>query len=310
MEFGTLIGKTAVDLVKNENIQNKAANAMGMLFPYAGLTKKALEIYLNEIENSDKSPELKMFLIMNAKKKLRKIKNQKQICEIAIENAKEGTDFSKESGVQEEWLDRFMNSASFVSSEEVQLIWGKILANEFENPGSTPSNMIRVLSEITPNLANSFRKLCSMKVWIMPLTEDENIEGQLQRSFVPYNGNEDLFQKIEITFNILNELETLGVLKFESLNGYVNKGINNNKVLICVDDKLEVINKHNENEMPIGDVLFTSVGKALKRITSDEEIPSYYEMIKVYLTRKGVVFADKHNFYTSIVGDKIHINKN
>ena len=36
------LGETALDLVKNENVQNKVVGMMGMLFPYAGLTKKLL----------------------------------------------------------------------------------------------------------------------------------------------------------------------------------------------------------------------------------------------------------------------------
>ena len=39
--------------------------------------------------------------------------------------------------VNEEWLDRFMDSAKFVSQEEIQAIWGKILAKEFENQENT-----------------------------------------------------------------------------------------------------------------------------------------------------------------------------
>ncbi|MDE7251595.1 MAG: DUF2806 domain-containing protein [Acetatifactor sp.] len=48
------------------------------------------------------------------------------MAEIAKEKAKEGTDFSEKSGVSEEWFDRFKESASFVSSEEMQLVWGKM----------------------------------------------------------------------------------------------------------------------------------------------------------------------------------------
>jgi hypothetical protein len=108
---------------------------------------------------------------------VKKIKNQKAVAEIAMENAKPGTDFSENSGVSEEWLDRFMDSAGFVGTEEIQWIWGKILANEFERPGSTPPNMIRILSEITPGLASAFRYICSMCIWILPLNEKGDIQG-------------------------------------------------------------------------------------------------------------------------------------
>lgn len=153
IKTGTAVAKTAVDLVKSKNVLNKSVGLMGMLFPFAGMKQKAVEMYIEDIEKSDLPAETKVFMVLNTKKTFKKIKNQKAIAEIAIDNAKQGTDFSENSGVSEEWLDRFMDSAGFVSLEEIQWIWGKILANEFEKPGSTPPNMIRILSEITPKLA-------------------------------------------------------------------------------------------------------------------------------------------------------------
>ena len=219
---GIAVAKTAVDLMKNENVLNKSVGMMGMLFPFAGLKQKAVETYVEDIEKSDLPAETKVFMILNTKKTFKKIKNQKTIAEIAMENAKQGTDFSEASGVSEEWLERFMDSAGFVSSEEIQWIWGKILANEFERPGSTPPNMIRILSEITPELASAFRYICSMRIWILPLNENGDIQGEFQELFVPYNKNDEKFRECGVSFNVLNELETLGVIRFESLAGYIS----------------------------------------------------------------------------------------
>lgn len=74
---GTAVAKTAVDLVKNDNVLNKTAGLMGMLFPYAGLKQKAVNVYIEEIEKSDMPPETKVFTILNIKKTFKKIKNQK-----------------------------------------------------------------------------------------------------------------------------------------------------------------------------------------------------------------------------------------
>lgn len=309
MSLEKKLGETALDLVKSENVQNKAVDLLGMLFPYVGVKKKAVDLYIEEIENSDLSTDAKMISLLNAKKTLKKLKNQKNIAEIAKENAKEGTNFEETSGVNEEWLERFMESAGFVSSEDMQLVWGKILANEFERPGTTPPNMIRVLSEITPGLAKAFRKLCSMRVWICPLLEDENIELAFQRTIVPYNGHEDAFLKMGISFNTLNELETLGVIKVSTISEYVSRKIDNTKVLLCIGDKLEVVNEHKEDEIPIGNVMLTSVGEALQRITEDEEIPNYYEMIREYVVKKGVKLADEHDFQVTVDGDTLNISK-
>lgn len=159
-------GKAALEFVQNENVLNKTVGALGMLFPYAGITKKAVDMYIAEIEKSDMPIDAKMYAMMNAKKQLKQMKNQKQIAEIAMQNAKEGTSFTSDCGVSEEWLERFMDSAAYVSDENIQLIWGKILSNEFDNPGTTPPNMIRILSEMTPTYAKAFRQLCSMRLLI------------------------------------------------------------------------------------------------------------------------------------------------
>lgn len=310
MGLGKVAGETALELVKNENIQNKTAGLMGMLFPYAGLTKKAVDLYINEIENSDMSPETKMFSLINAKKTLKKLKNQKTIADIAMENAGEETDFTDKSGVNEEWLERFMDSAGFVSAEEIQQIWGKILANEFETPGTTPPNMIRILSEITPNLAIAFKKICSMRIWICPLSDEEEIEKAFEKILVPYNENEEVFRTLGLSFNVLSELETLGVIKFDTFGGYVLHGITNEKVLISIEDKLEVICEHADGDIPIGNILLTSVGEALQRITEPEDIPEYYNMVKKHVLRKGIKLADKHNFVATVDGDTLNISKN
>lgn len=300
---------TALELIKNENIQNKAVEMMGMLFPYVGLAKKAVDMYIDEIEKSDMTPEAKIFNIVNARKTIKKIKNQKSIAGFAINNAKEGTDFSYKSGVNEEWLERFMDSAGFVSTEEIQIIWGKILANEFENPGTTPPNMIRILSEITPDLAMVFRKICSMKILIFPLSEQEDILRAFNSVFVPYTKNEEQLRGMGVSFKALNELETLGVIKLDIINGYITQGIENKKVLICVGNKLEVISEHNDDYIPIGNVILTSVGEALQKITDSEEIPQYYEMIKKYLLDQNVKLAETHDFVAKFEGETLNISK-
>ncbi|MCR5835659.1 MAG: DUF2806 domain-containing protein [Lachnospiraceae bacterium] len=306
---GTAVAKTAVDLVKNENVLNKSVGVMGMLFPYAGLKQKAVEMYVEDIEKSDLPAETKVFMVLNTKKTFKKIKNQKAIAEIAMENAKQGTDFSDDSGVSEEWLDRFMDSAGFVSSEEIQWIWGKILANEFEKPGSTPPNMIRILSEFTPGLAAAFRYICSMCIWILPLGDNGEIQGGFQKLVVPYNNNDEKFRECGVSFNVLNELETLGVIRFESLAGYISKGFLNDKILICVGDELDVIEEYQKGELPIGNVMLTSVGEALKTITDSVEISGYYEMVKKYMLDKGVKFSDEHDYYAETKGDELTIHR-
>lgn len=293
---GANIANIATDLVTNENVVNKTTGFLGMLFPYAGLEQKAVSVYIDAIEKSNMPPEAKAFAILNTKNTLKRIQNQKTIAEIAIKNSKEGTDFSEASKVNEDWLDRFMDSAKFVSFEELQLVWGKILANEFEQPGSTPPNMVRVLSEITPNLARAFRLVCSMKVIVMQLDENGDIEQRGTGILVPFKGNSEEFRDIGLDFKTLNELDTLGVIKFDSKSGYASKGIFNKNLLMYVGDKLELIEEHNEGEVPIGNVFLTAVGEKLRAITDSIEIEGYYNMVMRYFAEEGVKIAKEHNY--------------
>ena len=50
MGIGKMAGEAAIEVMKNENVQNKTASVIGMLFPYAGVTKKAVDMYIDEIE--------------------------------------------------------------------------------------------------------------------------------------------------------------------------------------------------------------------------------------------------------------------
>lgn len=309
MIFEKKLGETALDLAKSENVQNKTVDLLGMLFPYAGIKKKAVELYIDEIEKSDLSTDTKMILLLNARKTLKKLKNQKNIAEMAKENAKEGTDFSEKSGVNEEWLDRFMESASFVSSEEMQLVWGKILANEFEKPGDTPRNMIRILSEFTQTYAKAFRTLCSMQLLLIPISEDEKIVGANWRKVIIYEQNEEYMRKMGLSFEVLNELETLGVIKFDSVAGYVATNIIEKKVLVYINGNIIETSSHRGDNFPIGNVLFTSAGVALSKITEPYKLEEYEDKVKKYLKSHNVSVEEESSYDVIVLGDTVHVDK-
>ena len=58
----------------------------GMLFPYIGLNKRAVDMYAEELEKSNLSVEAKLYYLLNAKKELKQIKNNKYcfICFVVI----------------------------------------------------------------------------------------------------------------------------------------------------------------------------------------------------------------------------------
>lgn len=310
MSIGKALGDTALEIAKSENTLNKAANLMGILFPYAGITKKALDMYIEDVEKSNLPSEAKLIAVLNSKRTIKKLKNQKRIAEIAIETSKEGTNFSAESGVNEEWLERFMDSAGFVSDETVQFMWGKALGQEFEKPGSTPSNIIRILSELSPKYAQAFRKICSMWVGMVEIDDDGNniSNTNVKDIMVPFIGNKDAFGDMGLSFDVFQELETLGLIKYDSL-GYVAKKVQSQNVLVYIQETTETIMQHNADEIPKGNVILTEAGRCLCRIVECENIDGYKQMLMEYMKQNRVVFMEKSPYAIRIDEDGIQIDK-
>lgn len=309
MGIGKAAGEAALELAENKEVLNKTSNILGMLFPYVGLKKKALDMYISDVEQSNLSSESKLIAVLNAKDTMKKLKNQKKIAEIAIENAKDGTDFTSKSSVNEEWLERFMDSAKFVSSEDVQIIWGKILSKEFEKPGSTPLNMTRILSEITSEYAQAFKKICSMQIMLVEINSNGDIVQKTQKVMVPYKYNPDAFGKIGLSFNAINELETLGLIKLEPIKGYVFKNLTGNTVLSYINGKTETIVEYKTKNFPMGNIVLTKVGACLKDIIPLETIVGYEDIIKNYLLKRNVKYMDESNYQIIVDGKNIQVEK-
>ena len=67
-----------------------------------------------------------------------------------------------------DWTARFFNEIQDVSSEEMQLLWAKVLAGEVERPGSTSIRTLSILRNLDQATSDLFRKLCSASVFLVP----------------------------------------------------------------------------------------------------------------------------------------------
>ncbi len=274
-------GVTTLLTASNEldKVASKSDSFLAKLFPYFGVKKKAVDCYIDDIKKSALSPETKAMAIMQVRQKFKEINNQSDIVSIAIDYAKDGTDFSDESKVNDEWLDRYMDSAKFVSNEEMKLIWGKILANEFETPGSTPLNMSRILSETSPELAEAFTKICSMKVIIHLVDRDGKENDYEDCVIIPFSGNEEFFSDQGIHYSTLLELETAGLIKQDS-DGYALNIRDQNFIKYRIegfDDLFSISGQ--ERQISIGNVALTAAGRCLEEIIEEKEINGYDEVI-------------------------------
>lgn len=274
---------------------NMISSAMGCLFPFATAKRDAVKTYIEEIKKSDISPESKMIAIGNVKNNYKYLCNQLKIKEIAENTAKEGTDFSLTSGVREEFVDRFMDSAKFVSDEEMQIVWGRILAKEFEEPGSTPPKLTRILSEITPKYAVVFQNICSLSIGFTSLDKDNNPIEQETCPFIICKPNVEYIKGLGISFAQLNELCQMGLIQYEPGFGLI-KAIDKDdvpSVSVSYGNQVRIATNYQNKGFPIGEVALTDAGMVLAEVTEKKIIEGHFDFVIKEMENGSVVFAQE-----------------
>jgi hypothetical protein len=105
-----------------------------------------------------------------AQKVVRERVNIDQIAEIA------GTELTSEPSkaqgdtptegtpISEDWLNVFENEAANISSEQMQQLFGKILAGEIRKPSSYSIKTIKLVAQLDNRAATLFRLLCSLAI--------------------------------------------------------------------------------------------------------------------------------------------------
>ncbi|WP_373547859.1 DUF2806 domain-containing protein [Chamaesiphon sp.] len=87
-----------------------------------------------------------------------------QIHQDVIESASMSNEATEVPAMNEDWLNNFEKEASQKSTEEMQFLFGKILAGEIQRPSSFSIKTVKLLAELDNNAAILFRQLCSLCV--------------------------------------------------------------------------------------------------------------------------------------------------
>lgn len=137
---------------------------------------------------------------------------------------------SSEEIIQEDWLDHFHNLAKLKSSEDMKIIFSKILAKEIVHPGAYSLKTLTVLSQLDGDMAYIFNKLCNIGLGF------KDHDDVLQYAIVPFchdssSNNEDL-KGFDIHTSELLLLEEYGLLNVRDISYNMEKMIKN------VEDKI------------------------------------------------------------------------
>lgn len=112
-----------------------------------------------------------------------------------------------------DWTARFFNDVKDVSSEEMQMLWAKVLAGQVERPGNTSLMTLSILKNLDRSAAKLFRKLCSACVSLR-LKSDED-QYRFSDARVPSLGeraDQNALSKYGLEFRVLNVLNGHGLI--------------------------------------------------------------------------------------------------
>lgn len=219
---------------------------------------------------------------------LRQEINLEKVLEITASEIPKLKDVS-DAPLDDDWITRFFSIAKDINNEEMQYIWGKILAGEIASPNSFSLRTLDTLRNIGAEDARKFQK-------IVPLV----LRMHASHFIVSEN---NVLSKYGVQYADILDLDECGLVNsgaMVTLNPEVSK---NTKEIIFNDDRLILLQGENAvlEQMRIGVYTLTKVGKELYQILSHE---GYHEYIKavsqhIYEENRGKVRVSLHqiNFF-------------
>lgn len=243
------------------NLLDKLSQAIGWIFTHETPEKIAINTYIEEIQSGDYSPLEKYAYVSNHKKILKGYCNQRNIVELAMLSLSEK---ACPQNVDDDWLAQFMNKTQFVSDEVFQQIWAKILAQECNEPNSVPKSLLHILEQMEKTDAEVFSALCMI-----------TIHTDIERHPVVNAECMEKYAQIGITYEKLVDLEALGLVTIDMLNGYQITGETEGFEFKYFQRSFKA--PSTKKDIRLGGVIYTRAGQALSRCIKVENDGIFFD---------------------------------
>ena len=190
-----------------------------------------------------------------------------------------------------DWTARFFREVQDVSSEEMQVLWAKVLAGEVQDPGMTSMRTLDILKDLDETTARLFSRLSSAAIYLT------GHDGKIFDARVPSlggNAGQNSIARYGLDFDQLNRLNEHGLI-ISDYNSYqiynvIGKDSENIGELKLYHQGVSwdwnIIQQGvNEKTVKIHGVAMTVSGKELSQVVKLEQMRNYTEAFKAYLRR-------------------------
>jgi len=233
---------------------------------------------LSKIETTElEQRTLQRFVYEEAKK-------QSNIESITSQSLPQLNESAKPKEIEEDWITNFLDKCRLVSDEEMQSIWARILAGEANEPGKFSKRTVNFMESLDKQDALLFTKLCTFN-WTL---------GDIQPLI--YDSSAEIYSKNGMTFGILKHLDAIGLISLQSLSGYQLQGFPQTTVAVYNNAPYTLkFPKEMDNNLEIGEVLLTNIGRELASICVPETVAGFDEYIIEEWKKKGIKITNQRS---------------
>jgi hypothetical protein len=202
----------------------------------------------------------------------KKQENIESITSKALPNVDESSTPEK---IENDWLTNFFDKCRLISDEEMQNLWARVLAGEANKPGKFSKRTLSVLSSLDKSDATLFQRLCPF-TWVV----DDVLFPAI------YEEDKTFYDDFGIMFSSIKHLTEIGLVSHTDSSSFaLKKFFSLNKLERNVDasyyDSRFSIKFRwaKNNEMNLGNVLFSKVGVDLAQLCDSQPVPRCKEFV-------------------------------
>jgi hypothetical protein len=228
--------------------------------------------------------------------------NVDQVSEIAAADLKseplatENESSPEAPPISEDWLNAFETEASQMSSEQMQRLFGKILAGEIRRPSSYSIKTVKLMAQLDNRAASLFTRLCSLSISTRIPKSAHILDARVVSMG---NAGSNSLQAYGLGFDALNILQEYGLIiaDYNSHMDYQTAVVHNKQIalpMIYQNAEWALFPKApplSPQAFRVHGVAFTKSGKELLSIVDIEPNDAYTEALKNFFDQQGMTMT-------------------
>ena len=184
--------------------------------------------------------------------------------------------------ISDDWLTNFFDKCRITSDEDVQELWARILAGEANSPGSFSRRTVNLMANLDKDDAELFESLCTF-IWML--------HGNKQPLI--FDTRHEIYNLHGINFVSTGHLESLGLVRFNSLTGFkIDPAPSQLRVSYHDKRKLLTLPNNQGYEFSIGMVMFTQPGIELSQVSKPNPSDEYFNYVCEIWRKEGIIIPE------------------